>query len=363
MTNIESVIYELLLQNDNMSISDLSIRAGFSEVMTIRIIDSLIQKGYITRDGQVNKHIKKVVAIGGSNIDIEGKCSFDTLMYDSNIGKVKFASGGVGRNIATTFARLGGDIQFVTALGSDDYGKKIYEQLKLLNINVDDIIISKDYSTSTYMYILGSDGEMILAVNDMSIVELINEDVVLSLKSKIDDSDFLFFDCNLSDDAIKAIFDVVINNKIMVDPVSVYKVNKIVPYLDKIYCLKLNDNEATAIVGFDVDSVESAKKASKIIIDRGVKKVFITLGAKGVVFACENKVIYKDGFKANVINATGAGDAFSGAVLYGFTRDYDDEKIVEFGMGASLVTIECADTCDDNISVEKIVNRLNTKYC
>jgi pseudouridine kinase len=51
--------------------------------------------------------MKDILVIGGSNIDYLAKSSHPLIMEDSNIGSLKTAFGGVGRNIVENLARLG----------------------------------------------------------------------------------------------------------------------------------------------------------------------------------------------------------------------------------------------------------------
>ncbi len=358
MTDKESSIYKVLKDNPGITSEKVAEILGMSKLSVQICVELLKQKGYILEDGSINNSSLSVTIIGGSNVDIQGKCIGNMRMHDSNVGAIKFTRGGVGRNIAENFARLGGDLRFITALARDEYGRKIFEHLQDLGIDIYDSILSRDYETSTYMYILNEKGEMVVAVNDMSIMKLIDDKLIINAKDKINRSVYTFFDGNVSEEAIKAIFDIKKGTKIVVDPVSVAKVDKIKPYLSQIYCIKLNNYEASKLSDIYVVDEDTAIKAAEYFIEQGVEKVFITMGAKGVLYMSKNNMIYKPAYKTEVKNATGAGDAFSGAMIYAMVNDYSDEEIVELGMGAALLTIEHEETCVPDMSLEKIKERL-----
>ncbi len=359
MTNKEKIIYKVLLEEPTITVRQLAEKLGYSEIMVELYLETLKKKGYILENGKLNEDMKCVTVIGGSNVDIEGKSGIDIVMHDSNPGIIKFSEGGVGRNIVENFARLGGDIRFVTALARDDYGRKIYDHLKELNVDLDYTVISRDFSTSTYMFILRKDGEMLIAINDMSIMSLISADLIISMRDELNESDYVFFDCNVPAESVMAIYENVDKAKIIVDGVSKHKVGKIAPFLDKTYCLKLNDGEASELSGMKIENMEDVEKVGNYFLEKGVKKVYITLAEKGVYFCDEKQRIYKKGYKADVVNVTGAGDSFSGAMLYGFSKSYSDEKILNLGMGASLLTIENVETCYKDLTVKKIWERLS----
>ncbi len=211
------------------------------------------------------------------------------------------------------------------------------------------------------MYILNDHGEMILAVNDMSIMKHLDREYIETIKDKLNTSSYLFFDTNLYPDSIDAIFACVDRAKIVVDPVSVNKVDRIIPYLDKIYCLKCNNYEAERISGIEVKDRNTAEEAADFILSKGVKSIYITIGDKGVLYADKDTTIYKEAYRldiADVKNTTCAGDAFSAALLYGLVHKYSVEDIIDLGMGAAVVTIESGDTCCQDLSIEKIREEL-----
>jgi pseudouridine kinase len=51
--------------------------------------------------------MRKVVVIGGANVDVKGRASGPYLSGTSNPGRVTVSPGGVGLNIAESLSRLG----------------------------------------------------------------------------------------------------------------------------------------------------------------------------------------------------------------------------------------------------------------
>ena len=68
-----------------------------------------------------------IISIGGSNIDIQGFSSKPILMRESNPGKIRICSGGVGRNIVNNLANIGlKNIKFITYIGNDIFGDILF---------------------------------------------------------------------------------------------------------------------------------------------------------------------------------------------------------------------------------------------
>ncbi|MDB2049474.1 PfkB family carbohydrate kinase [Clostridium perfringens] len=58
----------------------------------------------------------------------------------------------------------------------------------------------------------------------------------------------------------------------------------------------------------------------------------------------------------DIINATGAGDAFMSGIVYGFMNDFDIEQTAKFSVGASILALSHKDTINPNLS-EDLINK------
>ena len=67
-------------------------------------------------------------------------------------------------------------------------------------------------------------------------------------------------------------------------------------------------------------------------LDKGVKNIIITLGSKGVYFANSNESYFIDALKlkSDVVDTTGAGDAFNGALCVALAKDYNYKNALIF---------------------------------
>ena len=73
------------------------------------------------------------------------------------------------------------------------------------------------------------------------------------------------------------------------------------------------------------------QKCCKEFLNRGVKNIIITLGEKGIYFANKNEEYFVDALKLKdeVVDTTGAGDAFNGAFAVALANElkYKDALI------------------------------------
>jgi len=74
-----------------------------------------------------------------------------------------------------------------------------------------------------------------------------------------------------------------------------------------------NESEAETITGSSVKSVEDAKNCAEKLVKGGIRRVIITLGAKGSLFASRDETVHVSPFAVQSVDSTGAGDAFIGS--------------------------------------------------
>lgn len=74
-----------------------------------------------------------------------------------------------------------------------------------------------------------------------------------------------------------------------------------------------NESEAEAITGSPVKTVEDAKRCAHKLVDGGIRRVIITLGANGSLLASHDDSEHVAPFAVNSVDSSGAGDAFIGS--------------------------------------------------
>jgi ribokinase len=74
-----------------------------------------------------------------------------------------------------------------------------------------------------------------------------------------------------------------------------------------------NETEAETITSMPVQSVDDAKRCARELLSTGIRRVIITLGAKGSLLAGRDLMEHMPPFSVTSIDSTGAGDAFIGS--------------------------------------------------
>lgn len=108
--------------------------------------------------------------------------------------------------------------------------------------------------------------------------------------------------------------------------------------------LVVNEHEAAFLLGEPVRGVEGALAAAPALLRLGPASAVITLGAAGAVFALRNGAGHVPAPEVEVVDTTGAGDAFVGALAARLARGEGLPEAVSYAVraGAAAVTREGA---------------------
>ncbi|GAB1475641.1 PfkB family carbohydrate kinase [Bacillota bacterium] len=304
--------------------------------------------------------MSKVTIIGGITADIEGH-PYERLVYaDSNPGTISVTYGGVGRNIAENLSRLGVGVQFYAVVGDDLTGRAAVRELADLGVDVSGIRILPGENTATYMSILNMVGDMELALCNMDALEKISPELIDEAASCAADSKMVVLDTNLTEDTLSYAIERFDGIPLFLDPVSTAKAVRAKDIIGKFHTIKPNRAEAETLLDMEIVDLKSLEEAGRAFIEKGVKRVFISLSAGGV--------FYTDGKKAELQkttarlsgtgSATGAGDAFSASAIYSFISGYDLEKTVAFSLAGSALAMESKSAVNPRFSIVEIERRI-----
>ncbi len=89
-----------------------------------------------------------------------------------------------------------------------------------------------------------------------------------------------------------------------------------------------NETEAEALTGRPVENIEDARACARRLLDDGVQRVIITLGANGALYAAGDAIDHIPSFPVTAIDTTGAGDAFIGSLACFLARGFEHAKAI-----------------------------------
>ncbi|AIO19033.1 Pseudouridine kinase [Candidatus Izimaplasma bacterium HR1] len=248
----------------------------------------------------------KVLVIGAVNIDIFANTEEKYVLEDSNLAKITLGFGGVGGNIATNLNTLNLEVSFITAFSSDLLGNMLYNHYQKLGIDTSNAYTSLDSNSSVYLGVLDELNDLYLGLNDMSIIKEMDRTFLQTKHDYINQFEYIVIDNNLAKETLEYLLKTYQNKTLILDAVSAKKVVKLQSLLKYISVLKVNQIE------LDVLSKEDTTiNQINDLLKQGVKELLVTNKQNPVFYASND---YTEKYETipcnNIVNATGAGDAF-----------------------------------------------------
>lgn len=299
--------------------------------------------------------MKKVYVIGGAVIDICLYPHQKMILHDSNPGYVKKSMGGVGRNIAENLARLGLDVTLLTAIGNDDYGKSIRDHSKSCGLKLD---IIDALETPQYYAVIDENHDDLIGIAAMDQISMISKEEIEKRMNQINQADLVVLDTNLSESALKQVFDFV-KKPIFVDAISTQKAIKLKPFFKHIFGLKVNQIEAEVLTDIKYHSMEDLNQMGDYLNHFGISHVLITLGKLGAYYSNLEYAVFRNSYEVDIKNPTGAGDAFISGAIYAFLNGL---SILESAMTNAILNLSCHEAVCQNLTKEKFLTKLKEIY-
>lgn len=263
-----------------------------------------------------------IVVVGSLNVDLSLRAARlpapgETVRADA----LEVGPGGKGCNQAIAAARLGARVHMVGWLGDDEFSEVPERAL-------DDAGVEREHVARIAGHRTGTAGIIVSAAtgqNQIAVFAGANREVtpeqVRGAAAAFRTSSVLLVQLELPLDAVEAALDLAHENgcKTILDPAPARELPGTL--LRKVDVLTPNESEAALLTGYPVTDVESAAAAGSRLCEQTGSEVLVTLGAKGVVRVRDTGFEHLPAPRVTAVDATGAGDAFNGALAVALAAD------------------------------------------
>ncbi len=279
--------------------------------------------------------MKKVICPGEALIDFVSMDIGKTLKATD--GFIKKA-GGAPANVAAAISKLGAEAYFCGTVGDDAFSGFLEDTLNNNNINTELLFKIKNNTTFAFVSLMENGERDFEFARDAD--ECLTFDMISDRLEEFDLYHFgsatAFMGGNLKDTYFKLKEYAKSNNKIISFDAnyreSLFGNNKeefikcCKEFIVDSNIVKLSEEEAKLISG-----IEDIKEASQYIVNLGCENLMVTLGKEGTLLSNREKQILIKTKEVKMKDATGAGDAFIGAVIAQILNEPGKsmEKIVE----------------------------------
>ncbi|OYT68082.1 MAG: hypothetical protein B6U65_00580 [Candidatus Wolframiiraptor sp. EX4484-121] len=261
-----------------------------------------------------------VAVIGDINVDLIFLVDYFPSRGGNCVAKrVEKRFGGVGGNRAAALARLGLSVALIGAVGGDEFGKEALKELKEYGVDIDHVKVLRDQLTGLMIVAVDREAErtIIGSRESNSKLRIGEEDLRLVEGAKhLHVAGYQMLN-EKSEDILRIIKHArKLGVSTSMDVEGVADLNhETVKRLKGILTYVMgNEDEAKALVGVE----ESEEKlAEKLLQEFKADVAVVKLGEKGCAVADRRQSALVPGFKVDVVDTTGAGDAFNAGFIYG----------------------------------------------
>lgn len=280
-----------------------------------------------------------IVVIGSSNVDMIAKVK-RLPRPGETVGQAVFsqAFGGKGANQAVAANRAGGQVSFVTCLGSDGLGQNMLQALKAEGINTEHIIIDRKNPTGTALILVDEQGENSIAVapgaNNTLTPSLIDE-----ARFVISGADIVLLQMEIPLETVfyTLEFAASLGKKVLLNPAPAYKLDeKLFKYL---HILVMNETEAETMTDIKINSKVEAALAADEVLRKGVEIAIITMGEQGAYYATRHEKKWIEAYRVQAVDTTAAGDVFCGTLAAALQKKYRLSEAIKFASAAAAISV------------------------
>ena len=294
-----------------------------------------------------------ILGIGAANIDMMGRSALPLVMEDSNPGIIGASVGGVTHNVCANAARLGLKVKLITALGSDIHAGEIQRVCREMGIDPSHSMVVPGHGSSVYLSLHNDLGEMALAISDMRVLQHLTVEFLEEKRQVLLGAGAITMDSGLPEAILTYVTKTYGDQiPIFIDPVSCTYARKLSGDLTGYDTIKPNRFELEQLSGLSLSY--GLEQACRRLLERGVGRVVVSLGREGCFsLDQEGRAVRVRGEPLDLIaNATGAGDAFMGGLLYASVHGLDPEQTLIFASGVARLALQHSHTINPNVSVQ-----------
>lgn len=271
----------------------------------------------------------KIVVIGSINTDLVTIANSFPQIGETIIGNdFSLLPGGKGANQAVCAAKLGAEVHFVGCVGDDSNGVASLENLKNNNVSVDNV--------ETIPGVPSGIASITIAENDNSIIIVkgANDEVSIDYMKKhidvLDGANLVMLQLEIPISTVEFVASECKRRGIttVLNPAPAMRLSK--ELVENVDICTPNEIECEQI--FSLEYSEAIKKYPN--------KLIVTRGENGVVYYDGNETVNIPSQKVEVVDTTGAGDAFNGALAYGIVTNMKLADSIAFANKVAAETVK-----------------------
>lgn len=281
--------------------------------------------------------MSKIVIIGSSNVDLTVRTSHIPSKGETIFGAApQTAFGGKGANQAVAVSRLGGDVSFITKIGTDSYGNMMAENLVKEGIAAETVIRDAAAPSGVAWICVDDNGDNSIIVMPGANCTMTKEDIVPFLPL-IKEADYLLMQLETPLEVVEHVASIAYENgvKVVLNPAPAQPLSD--DLLSKTYLLTPNEKECRLLCG--KNAYEDVRTNAEFLLAKGVKNIIVTLGEKGSLLCNASGQAEVPAVKVNAVDTVAAGDTYNGALVVALSEGKTLTEAMAFATKASAIAV------------------------
>ncbi|HDR8096631.1 TPA: ribokinase [Bacillus cereus] len=229
--------------------------------------------------------------------------------------------GGKGANQAVAAARLGANVAMVGAVGDDNYGTVVKKNLENERVFIDYVVPVTDAATGIAHIVLAEEDNSIVVVQGAN--ALVSESVVDLSKDLLIKADMVVLQLEIPLETVKYVLAICEEHKIpvMLNPAPAQVLPEDI--LEKATYITPNEHECRIVLDDFTSPIED-------LLAKYPNKLLMTEGSNGVRFHNGTEIVHVPSIAVDVVDTTGAGDTFNGALAVALSEGETLQKAIRF---------------------------------
>lgn len=279
----------------------------------------------------------KITIIGSLNIDLVTTSKRFPKEGETILGDYfEKYPGGKGANQAVAAARLGASVSMIGCVGDDFHGRHIKKHLEKENINTDAIFTLGHANTGIAQISTAKEENKIIVVPGANYD--FNVNMLEESKDLLKQSDIVVLQLEIPMKIIEETIKMAnsYNVPVILNPAPAIDISSKI--LSGVSFITPNNRELSQLTNIELNTLEKYTDAFNDLHRKGVNNVIVTRGGEGVLFS-ERKIIKKvESEQVDVVDTTGAGDTFNGALSVALAKGNSLFEAVKYANFAAALS-------------------------
>lgn len=292
--------------------------------------------------------LPSIAVIGTVFVDYKGFANANYQALGRNVGRVEVVPGGVARNVAVNMKHLALDTWFVGTLNFDGAGELLRSKMEDYGIKLDYLKLVPAGGTGVWLAILDHKGDLQGSISQMPDVEVMEDAIIPALPEIMPKVQGIAIEIDLSEKIARNIFarSRQTGSKVYSLPGNFSVIGKHYDFFKEMECFICNETEAAQLFGQEIDDAEKIlAEAVAFAKEYKLKNFVVTLGEKGSVYVSQDGMTgFQDVYKTNVVDSTGAGDAFFSATVAALMHGRTLASAVDAGAKVASLVISAKES-------------------